>query len=96
MQVDNRMPGPRFRPSPEVIAQSLGGELVLLHLGTERFYELNPTTARLWELLCAGHDAAQIREQLLREFEVDPEQLAGEVRAILASLRDEDLVHAGA
>ena len=80
------------RPSPNVIFRRLGDEIVLFHLGSDRFYELNGTAARFWELLNEGHDTAEIREQLLVEFAVDPGRLEGEAEALLDSLRQEDLI----
>jgi hypothetical protein len=80
------------KANPNVIFRRLGDEIVLFHLGSDRFYELNGTAARLWELLNAGQDDAQIRERMLAEFAVDPEQLAGEAEALLDSLRQEDLI----
>ena len=80
------------KANPNVIFRRLGDEIVLFHLGSDRFYELNGTAARFWELLNAGQDDAQIRERMLAEFVVDPEQLAGEAEALLDSLRQEDLI----
>ena len=87
-------PGPQLRPNPDVIAQRIGDKIALLHLKTDRFYELNRTGARLWELLSAGYDRARIQEQLLLEFDVDAAQLTDEIDAMLASLKDENLVGA--
>ncbi len=86
-------PDSHLRPNSDVMAQRMGDETVLLHLRTNRFYELNRTAARLWELLGAGHDLGQIQEQMLREFDVDAAQLAGEIEDILAAMKDEDLVN---
>lgn len=80
------------KPNPNVIFRRLGEEVVIFHLGSDRFYELNGTAARFWELLNAGNDEPQIQEKMLEEFAVDPAQLAGEAKALLDSLRQEDLI----
>ena len=80
------------KANPNVIFRRLGEDIVLFHLGSDRFYELNGTAARFWELLNAGQDDAQIRERMLAEFAVDPEQLAGEAEALLDCLRQEGLI----
>jgi hypothetical protein len=80
------------KPNPNVIFRRLGEEIVLFHLGSDRFYELNGTAARFWELLSGGNDGPQIQEKMLEEFAIDPAQLAGEVEALLDSLRREDLI----
>jgi hypothetical protein len=80
------------RPSPDVIFRRLGDDMVLFHLETDRFYELNGTAARFWELLNSGHDVARASQQILEEFIVDPDQLANETAVLLASLRQENLI----
>ena len=81
-----------MKPNPNVLFKRLGDEMVLFNLDTDHFYELNGTAARFWELLSAGQEATQVREQMLDEFVVDPDQFAHEAEALLASLRKENLV----
>ena len=81
-----------LRPHPDVITQNMGEETLLVHLRSDRFYELNNTAARFWELLSAGHGLATIQAQMLREFDVDETQLADEIANILTLLRSEALV----
>jgi hypothetical protein len=80
------------KPNSNVLFKRLGDETVLFHLDTDRFYELNGTAARFWELLHDGCNVTEIRERMLQEFEVDPDQFAGEAETLLASLMQEDLV----
>lgn len=80
------------KPNPNVIFRRLADEIVLFHLGTDRFYELNGTAARFWEMLTEGLAEDEIRERMLSEFAVDPEQLGREADALISSLRREDLI----
>ncbi len=84
--------GPGPQPSQDVVFRQLEDEAVLVHLGSNRIYSLNPTGARFWELLAAGVDVSDIKAQLLREFDVDGEQLESEIEALLTSLTSEGLV----
>jgi hypothetical protein len=81
-----------MKPNPNVLSKRLGEEMVLFNLDTDHFYELNGSAARFWELLNAGSDDAAVRRQMLAEFEVDPEELASEAEALMASFRQEGLV----
>jgi Coenzyme PQQ synthesis protein D (PqqD) len=81
-----------MRTNSNVIYRRLGNDIVLYNLQTDRFYELNGTAARFWELLNEGSNPGQIREQLLTEFAVDAAQLDGEAAALIDSLRREDLI----
>lgn len=81
-----------YRPHPDVIVQRMGEEVMLLHLESNRFFELNRTAARLWELLASGCNRAQLEQQMLQEFEVDPTQLAREIDGLLATLSAQELI----
>lgn len=83
---------PLVQSHPEVIFQRMGNQMVLLHLRTDRFYELNHTAARIWELLSQGHDLPFIQETLLVEFNVEADQVSAELEALLDLLRDEHLI----
>lgn len=80
------------KPNPNVLFRRLGDETVLFHLGVDRFYELNSTAARFWQLLHEGHDAAEVRRQMLEEFAIDPDVFDAEAAAFLESLRQQDLI----
>lgn len=82
----------RFRASPHTVAQRLGDEIVLVHMKTDRIFVLNRTGARLWDLVCAGRDRADIQRLMLQEFDVNDAQLASEIETLLASLRAEGLI----
>ena len=81
-----------FRPNPDIVAQRVGSEVVLVNLQTNRIYELNRTGARLWELIEAGRDRDQIQQALQREFDVNEPQLALEIDSFLTLLADANLV----
>lgn len=83
------------RPSPDTVATRLGDEVVLVHLKTERMHVLNRTGARLWELLCAGGDWADIRSVMLTEFEVTADQLDAEMEDLVRVLSEERLIDLG-
>ena len=49
------MPDTLYRPNPDVIATTLeDSESVLLDVKTRRYYSLNETGTRIWELLTDG------------------------------------------
>lgn len=85
----------RWRPNADVVYRNLGGEVVLVHLQTNKIFALNATGARLWELLIEGHSHREIRERLLEEFTVTERELDREVEELLSTLQDERLVVAG-
>lgn len=85
-----------FHPNPDVLAQRMGNDVILLHLRTNHFYELNHTAARLWDSLAAGNTVPETYAHLLQEFDVEPAQLAQELATMLAAMQQADLVKADA
>ena len=81
-----------LKVNPDVLFQRLENDAVLLHMKTDRFYNLNRTGTRFWELLSEGHDLVRIQEQMLREFDVEPAALEKEIKDMIVSLQKEDLV----
>ena len=70
------VPGSRVRPDPNVLAKRVDDEIVLVHLETNRIYELNRTASFLWDALAAGATQAELEQRLALEFDVEREQLA--------------------
>jgi hypothetical protein len=86
-------PETRVRPDPSVLAKRVDDEIVLVHLETNRIYELNRTAAFLWDALGGGSTRAEIEEQMALEFDVDRSGLAREIDALLGQLTSERLIH---
>lgn len=82
----------RFQPSPDAVYNRVGDQAVLIHMGTNRIYELNRTGVRFWELLSDGHDLLEIQQIMLQEFDVAQADLLAEIETMLASLKNEGLV----
>src|SRR5712692_7754263 len=94
--MNSKSPGEQFfgavKTNPNVIFRRLADEIMLFHLETDRFYELNGTAARFWELFSEENDVVGVRQRMLDEFAVNPDQLALETDNIIRSLLREDLL----
>ena len=82
----------RWRQSRQVVSSRLGDAGVLVHLQTNRIFELNATGVRIWELLGEGQGLAEIEGTLQGEFAADREALRAEVLALIEELSREGLV----
>ena len=82
----------RLKPNPDVAWRRVEREAVLVNLKTSRIYTLNPTGARLWELLGEGRDAADIEATLLGEFDVEAAELRREVDRLVGEMAEAGLV----
>jgi hypothetical protein len=81
-----------LRPNPDVIAKQLDNATILVHIPTNRIFELNETGSRVWELLGQGRDAHSIVRHLVDEFDVEDERAADEVKNLLVRLCTEGLL----
>ena len=89
------MSGQPLRPSAQVLARQLPGGAVLVHLATNQIFELNETSARVWELLTGGLSPEAIVARLGEDFDVEPAQASREVGALLARLQEAGLIGPG-
>jgi hypothetical protein len=79
-------------PNPDVVSRRLGDEIVLVHLKTNRIFSLSPTGARFWELLSDGRARPDIEAELLREYDVSPEEVSAEIDSLVRTLEAEQLL----
>lgn len=77
----------RFTRSPEVLSQAVGDEAVLLDLGSEKYFGLNPVGRRIWELLGDHPELVEVHRQLCAEFDAPPEQIECDLLALVGTLR---------
>jgi len=89
----NAQANPReIRPSAHVVARAVGESAVLVHLQTNRIYELNATGSRIWELVESGASDSEVFQRLSDEFAVSTEVAQLDFNALLADLEREGLV----
>lgn len=82
----------RFRSSPDALATRVGDEIVLVDLKTDRIYSLNRTASRIWELMCADCDRAEVERRMLEEFDVTPGQVAEAIDELVTSMTQDGLL----
>lgn len=83
-------------PSADVVATTLpDGGVVLLNLGTKRYFTLNETGSMIWDLLGKQFSAGAMAAELAARFDVSPEQAGESVRRLLNELAAQKLVHLG-
>jgi len=83
----------RVRPNPDVVSSRVGDAGVLVHLRTNRIFELNSTGVRIWELLVEGRGIADVERILRQEFEGDHDQLREDLLRLVDALAGESLIH---
>jgi hypothetical protein len=75
-----------------VLIRHLDGESVLLNLETERYFGLNTTGTRMWELATSQPCIASALERLQEEYEVETEILRNHLTQLLSGLVENGLL----
>ena len=75
-----------------VLVRFLDRESVLLNLETERYFGLDETGTRMWQLTTDSPSIDAAYEKLLAEFDVEPELLRSNLLELLNRLVDNGLL----
>jgi Coenzyme PQQ synthesis protein D (PqqD) len=85
----------RFRVnSPNVIHETIEGEVILIDLKTGTYYSLRDSGAAVWQALQTGAGEDGIAAELSSRYEASHEQIRDAVRQLLAELEREGLIRA--
>ena len=80
---------------PDQVTCDLSGEAVILQLQDGIYYGLNPVGACIWNLIQTPKTISEVRDAILDEYDVTPEQCEADVRALVAEMKEHALVTVG-
>jgi hypothetical protein len=75
-----------------VLIRFLDKESVLLNIETERYFGLDETGTRMWQLVTAAPNVETAYHQLLDEYDVQPESLRNDLLELLSRLVENGLL----
>jgi hypothetical protein len=75
-----------------VLVRYLDKESVLLNLETEQYFGLDETGTRMWQLITASPCIDSAYQELLEEFDVEPELLRANLTDLLSRLMESGLL----
>jgi len=84
----------RVAVAPDVVFRPVAGEAVILDLVSQRYFSLDETGTRMWQLLADSGDPVQVVEALLSEYEVERAVLERDLAALVETLLAEGLLRA--
>ena len=85
----------RFRVnSPNVIHETIEGEVILIDLKTGTYYSLRDTGAAVWQAIQSGAGEEGIATELRSRYDASEEEIRDAVRRLLDELEHEGLVRA--
>ena len=82
----------RANVPPHVLVRFLDREAVLLNLDTERYFGLDETGTRMWQIVTAAPNIDLAYQELLAEFDVAPEMLRSNFTDLLSRLLESGLL----
>lgn len=75
-----------------VLVRILDKEAVLLNLETERYFGLDETGTRMWQVATIAPNIDTAYRQLLDEYDVDPDTLRENLAELIEKLADSGLL----
>jgi hypothetical protein len=84
--------GDRATAPAHVLVRYLDKESVLLNLETEKYFGLDETGTRMWQLITASPCIDSAYQELLAEFDVEPELLRANLTDLLSRLVESGLL----
>ncbi|HKT82315.1 MAG TPA: PqqD family protein [Solirubrobacterales bacterium] len=81
----------RFRISPEIVHETVDGEVIAIDLDNGSYYSLAGGGPLIWVLLAEGASEAELRDALAARFG-ELEAIAGDVSALLRQLQENGLI----
>ena len=82
----------RVEVPAHVMVRFLDNESVFLNLDTERYFGLDQTGTRMWRVITNSSNIEAAYQQLLSEFEVEPEMLRRDLSGLVEKLVENNLL----
>ena len=82
----------QYRRAAQLMEAELGDELVALHPDAGRCFGFNNVATSVWKQLQAPKTFSQLRESLLREYDVEPGTCSEQLQELLDDLSAKGLV----
>lgn len=90
------MSASRFRiNAPEVVAETIEDEVIVIHLKTGTYYSLRKSGAAVWQLIESGATVEESATAIESRYEGDPDLIARSVAELVGQLVSEELVVPG-
>jgi hypothetical protein len=83
-----------LRRDADTLYAQVGSDGVMFNANAGLYHSLNDVGARIWELLETPQTAAQIRDRLLEEFDVEERVCQTAVMDFVGKLLDRGVIHA--
>ena len=82
-----------LRKNPDVVTRVIEDETILMPIYKTSdeincIYTLNESASRMWQMIDGKRTLGEIKQQILNEFDVTPDELEKEMRPLLKDLKE--------
>ena len=89
-----------YKKSDSIVSRKIADEFILVPIrqnvaDLESIYTLNETAARIWELIDGKIEVGEIKERIVEEFEVTPEEAEKDLIEHLQQLEEIEAIIEG-
>jgi len=74
------------------VSADLSGEAAILNLKTSTYFGLNTVGASIWKLVQEPKTVSQIRDVIIREYDVEPDRCEHDILELLQDLSKHGLI----
>jgi hypothetical protein len=87
----------RYEKDPDMVFRDIEGEMILVPIrrrtaDLESIYTLNETGSRIWELIDGQHTLREVRDVIVQEYDVTPEEAEADLVELMAYLEEIEAV----
>ena len=74
------------------VSTELAGKTAILNLKNQTYYSLDEVGSQVWHLLRQPRRVAEVRDALVQEYDVEPDQCERDLLALLQQLAEQGLI----
>jgi coenzyme PQQ synthesis protein D (PqqD) len=79
-------------PAKDLVFSNVAEEVVILDLKSGVYHGLEEVGARAWELMAEQRPVREVRDRLLDEYDVEPQQCESDLLRLIEELKSHGLV----
>ena len=77
---------------PEICSREFDGETVMMNASLDKYFGLDEIATRIWQILEKKQSLTEIRDFLIQEYDVTPEQCLQDIKPFIEELIADQLV----
>ncbi len=78
--------------APQVMAETIGGETIIVNLATGHYFNLQGSGVEIWEGIAQGESLPTIVERLRARYDAPDGEIEASVSQLVDDLRNEELI----